>query len=387
VDAAAAPGLDVHPSQTSPLNERYGSGNGSVGNPSYDSGLAESQCSIGHERQINLVKPRMHDFAKAFERRTVAITGGLGFIGSTLARRLVDLHARVRIVDKLLPEHGGNPFNICGLEDRVDVVEADVRDFVAMKELVAGCDVVFHLAGQSSHLDSMRDPLTDLEINACGSLAVLEACRAVNPAARVVYASTRQVYGIPEHLPVDEGHPLRPVDANGISKIAAESYHTLYALHGIRSCSLRLTNTYGPRMRIKDARQTFVGLWVRQLIEGEPILVFGDGSQLRDFNYVEDVVDALLLAAIRDEASGRIFNLGGPRISLKDLAMEMIRLHGSGTTRLEPFPPELKRIDIGSYYADFSLIQRELGWQPSMSLSDGLTETLGYYREHWRRYV
>ncbi len=323
-----------------------------------------------------------------FRGRRVMITGGLGFIGSNLARRLVALGADVLLADSLIPEYGGNLFNVDGIEDRVRVNIADVRDPHSMDYLVRRQGIIFNLAGQVSHTDSMRDPHTDLEVNCRAQLAILEACRRHNPAVAIVYASTRQVYGRPHYLPVDEQHPIEPTDINGVNKMAGEWYHIVYhRAYGLRTTSLRLTNTYGPRMRVKDARQTFVGWWFRQLIEGHELQVFGDGRQIRDLNYVDDVVDALLLAASRAEAGGEIYNLGAPQaVSLQDLAAMMVRINGSGSYRLVPFPPERKRIDIGDYQGDYRKIQAQLGWQPRVALAEGLERTLRFYHEHYAHY-
>jgi dTDP-glucose 4,6-dehydratase/UDP-glucose 4-epimerase len=318
----------------------------------------------------------------------VLITGGLGFIGSALARALVAQGAHVTLADSLIPQYGGNPFNIHGIEDQVTVNVCDVRDPFAIAHLLREQDYLFNLAGQTSHLDSMTDPKTDLEINVTAQLSILEACRQVNPGIKLVFASTRQLYGKPEYLPVDEKHPVRPVDVNGINKLAGEWYHLLYNnVHGIRACALRLTNTYGPAMRVKDARQTFLGIWVRLLLEGKPLKIFGDGLQLRDFNYVDDCVDALLLAGASDGANGKVYNLGSTEVvSLKALAQTMVELGYGGNFELVPFPPERKAIDIGDYYSDFSLISRELGWQPKVSLRDGLKRTLDYYHANRQHY-
>lgn len=317
-----------------------------------------------------------------FEDKRVLITGGIGFIGSNVARRLVELGARVTLADSLIPQYGGNLRNIADIRDRVVVNVCDVRDRFAFEYLVREQDFLFNLAGQTSHLDSMTDPQTDLDINAAAQLSILEACRRVNPGIRLVFASTRQLYGRPDYLPVDEKHPIRPVDVNGINKLAGEGYHLLYSsVYGIRASVLRLTNTYGPGMRVKDARQTFLGIWIRQLLEGQPIKVFGDGKQLRDFNYVDDCVDALLCAATDETAIGKVYNLGSSEVvSLGDLAVLMTGLVPGGNFELVPFPPERKAIDIGDYYSDFSLIQRELGWSPSVNLRTGLNRSLDYYR-------
>jgi dTDP-glucose 4,6-dehydratase/UDP-glucose 4-epimerase len=326
----------------------------------------------------------MNSYANA----QVLITGGLGFIGSNLARALVVQGANVTLVDSLIPQYGGNLFNIADIRERVTVNVCDVRDPHAMAYLLQGKNYLFNLAGQTSHMDSMADPQTDLDINATAQLSILEACRKVNPGIKIVFASTRQLYGKPDYLPVDEKHPIRPVDVNGINKLAGEWYHLLYNnVYGIRACALRLTNTYGPGMRVKDSRQTFLGIWVRMLIEGKPIKVFGDGNQLRDFNYVDDCVGALMSAGASDVANGKIYNLGNTDvIDLNALAEMMVDLNRSGISELVPFPPDRKVIDIGDYYSDYSLITRELKWVPKVSLREGLQQTLNFYREHRHHY-
>ena len=325
---------------------------------------------------------------KNYSGKEILITGGLGFIGSNLARRLVSQGANLTLVDSLIPQYGGNTFNIDDIKNKVAVNVCDVRDTFAMEHLIQGKDYLFNLAGQTSHLDSMTDPHTDLDINAAAQLSILEVCRKENPDIKIVFASTRQLYGRPDYLPVDEKHPIRPVDVNGINKLAGEWYHLLYNnVYGIRACALRLTNTYGPGMRVKDARQTFLGIWIRLLLEGKPIKVFGDGLQLRDFNYVDDCVEALLLAGASDQANGKVYNLGGSEvIGLKDLSKMMVNLGHGGSFELAPFPSERKAIDIGDYYSDFSLITKELGWVPKIDLKDGLKRTLNYYSTHFSHY-
>lgn len=318
----------------------------------------------------------------------VLITGGLGFIGSNLASRLVELGAEVTLIDSLIPEYGGNLFNISNLQGRSRVNFSDVRDRHSMRYLVQGHHYLFNLAGQTSHMDSMTDPHTDLEINTRSQLDILEACRHSNPEIKIVFASTRQIYGKPDYLPVDERHPIRPVDVNGINKVAGEWYHILYNnVYNIRACALRLTNTYGPRMRIRDARQTFLGIWIRQILKGEPFEVWG-GEQLRDFNYVDDAVEAFLLAAVSESTNGQVYNLGDDEvISLKDLADLLVDVNGGGSYAIHTFPPERKRIDIGDYYTDSKLIRESLGWRSKVSLREGLKRTLDYYRAHMEHYL
>jgi len=316
------------------------------------------------------------------------ITGGLGFIGSNLAHRLVALGARVLLVDSLIPAYGGNLFNIAGIRDQVHVNIADVRDPHAMQYLVRGQDYIFNLAGQIGHLDSMEDPVTDLHINTEAPLNVLEACRRHNRDAKVIYASTRQVYGRPLYLPVDEKHPLQPDDCNAVSNIAAEHYHRVYfRAHGLRSVCLRLTNTYGPRQMMKDThgRYAFIYYWIRRVIDGQPLQIMG-GHQVRDYTYIDDCVEALLLAATEPQADGEVYNLGGEAISHPSLAELLIDVAGGGTTELTELPPERRAIDPGKVYLSYEKIRRELGWEPKVSLREGLARTIEYYRRYRDHY-
>ena len=330
----------------------------------------------------------MDDYLTFYTNKRVLITGGLGFIGSNLAHRLVELGAEVLLVDSLVPDYGGNRFNIHGIEDRVRVNVADVRDPHAMNALVPGQDVIFNLAGQVSHLDSMTDPFTDLEINVRSQLFILEACRHHNPEATIVYAGTRQQYGRPRYLPLDEEHRNRPLDINGVNKMAGEWYHLVYhTAYGLRTCSLRLTNTYGPRQLMKHNRQGFIAWFIRLAVEGKEIQVYGDGRQRRDLTFVDDVVDAFLRAGASEKAIGEVFNLGGLEpISLIDLAHLIVEMAGQGSVRLVPWPPERKRIDIGDVFCSYAKIERTLGWRPKVPLREGLARTIAYYREHWRHY-
>src|SRR5262245_54359824 len=273
------------------------------------------------------------EYREFYRGRRVLVTGGLGFIGSNLARQLVELGADVLLVDSMIPDYGGNRFNIAGIEDRVRVDTSDVRDTAAMERVVRDRDIIFNLAGQVSHIDSMRDPYTDLDINCRAQLSILEACRRFNASVKVVFAGTRQVYGKPDRLPVDEGHLVRPIDVNGVNKAAGEYYHLLYNnAFGVRACSLRLTNVYGPRQLIKHNRQGFIGWFIRLAIEGKQIQVFGDGSQLRDFVYVDDAADAFLRAGACAACDGEVFNVGGLEpIAHRDLVSLLLDVAGSGS--------------------------------------------------------
>jgi UDP-glucose 4-epimerase len=329
------------------------------------------------------------DYRERYRGRRVMITGGLGFIGSNLARALVDLGADVLLVDSLIPDYGGNLFNIDGVADRLRVNIADIRQQSTMNYLVRDREVIFNLAGQVSHIDSMREPYTDLEINCRSQLGLLEACRHHNPRAKVVFAGTRQVYGRAQSLPVDESHLVRPTDVNGINKAAGEYYHLVYNnVFGVRACSLRLTNVYGPRQLIRHNRQGFIAWFIRLAIENRAIQIFGDGSQLRDFVYVDDAADAFLRAGMDDACNGEVFNVGGDRpISHRDLTALLVDVAGSGRIEYVGWPAEKKAIDIGSFYADSSKFQRTTGWQQRTTLADGLRETVAYYRRNFERYV
>jgi UDP-glucose 4-epimerase len=324
-----------------------------------------------------------------YRGRRVMITGGVGFIGSNLALRLVDLGAEILLVDSLIPDYGGNLFNIRDIAERVRLNIADVRMQTTMEALVRDRDVIFNLAGQVSHIDSMRDPYTDLEINCRAQLSILEACRKYNRGVRVVFAGTRQVYGRPDYLPVDEKHLVRPADINGVNKAAGEYYHLLYNnVFDVRACSLRLTNVYGPRQLIMHNRQGFIGWFIRLALEGREIQVFGDGSQLRDFVYVDDAADAFLRAGASDACDGDVFNVGGDApISHRDLVQLLVRIAGRGSLTYVEWPADKKRIDIGSFYSDSSKFRRTTNWSPRVSLEEGLCRTLAFYREHLAEYV
>ncbi|MBA3640365.1 MAG: NAD-dependent epimerase/dehydratase family protein [Acidobacteriota bacterium] len=331
----------------------------------------------------------MPNHQEFYRGRRVLVTGGLGFIGSNLARALATLDADVLLVDSLIPDYGGNLFNLAGFESRLRVNVADVRQQSTMDYLVRDREVIFNLAGQVSHIDSMRDPATDLDINCRAQLTLLEACRRHNPETKVVYAGTRQVYGKPATLPVDETHLVRPTDINGINKAAGEYYHLVYDnVFGVRACSLRLTNVYGPRQLIRHNRQGFIGWFIRLAVEGKEIQIYGDGSQLRDFVFVDDVVDAFLRAGATDAVNGDVFNVGGMEpISHRDLVELLIGTAGSGSVRYVEWPAEKKAIDIGSFYSDSTKFHNAAGWRPEVNLRDGLRRTIEYYREHLSKYL
>ncbi len=329
------------------------------------------------------------DYRSFYRGRKVMITGGLGFIGSNLARQLVDLGADVLLVDSMIPDYGGNFFNIQGIEERVRVNVADVRQESTMNYLVRNRAVIFNLAGQVSHLDSMRDPYTDLEINCRSQLSILEACRRHNPEVRIVFAGTRQVYGRPDFLPVTESHLVRPTDVNGINKAAGENYHLLYShVFGIQACSLRLTNVYGPRQLVKHNRQGFIGWFIRTAVEGGEIQVYGDGSQLRDFVFVDDAADAFLRAGASEACNGQAYNVGGDApVSHRDLVTMLLEVAGTGRATFVDWPAEKKAIDIGSFYADSSRFRAAVGWAPAVPLGDGLARTVAFYRDHLSKYL
>lgn len=320
----------------------------------------------------------------------VAITGGLGFIGSNLAERLVGLGAKVTIIDSSVFECGANPYNIDRIAHRVRLIERDISQASSFAAELREVDVIFNLAGDLSHIHSMRFPARDFEINAVAQFRFLEECVRVSPGVRIVYGGTRQIYGAPEYLPVDEKHPVRPTDFNGINKYAASMYHLMWSKTGaLDAVVLCLSNVYGPRMALNIPCQGFLGNYVRRLGCGRALEIFGDGEQLRDPVYIDDVVDALLRAGAASRLNARVFNLGGPEaLSLREIAAAGMRAAGGQTPiSYRAFPPELKLIDIGSYSSDCMLIARELGWQPQVRFEDGIGRTLAWYASRWRHYL
>jgi UDP-glucose 4-epimerase len=324
-----------------------------------------------------------------YKGRSVLITGGLGFIGSNLARKLVEIGGvEVTVLDALLPDQGGNIYNIHGIRDKVKLHTEDMGADWAINHLVGGVDYIFNLAGSVSHLDSMRYPQRDLELNCAAQLTLLDACRSFNPQVKIVFTSTRQVYGRPVYLPLDEQHRVAPLDINGVNKLAAEHYHQLYhRLYGTRAVCLRLTNTYGPRQLLRHNRQGFIGWFIRQAMDGDVIELYGEGRQKRDMNHVDDVVEAMLLAGASEAAEGEIFNLGGQQpVALSELADELISITGRGSVRCVPFPPERQLIDIGNSYSSYQKIEAMLGWRPRTPLREGLARTVKFYQTHREHY-
>jgi UDP-glucose 4-epimerase len=332
----------------------------------------------------------MKSVTEKYRGRSVLITGGLGFIGSNLAHHLVKVKdIKLKIIDSLSPEQGGNLHNIEGIKDRIELHLVDIGDSYHINHLVGGVDYIFNLAGSVSHIDSMLQPHNDLQLNCGAQLSLLEACRMFNPNVKIIFTSTRQVYGKPLYLPVDESHRIQPPDINGINKYAAEMYHQLYQrVYGLRTVILRLTNTYGERQQLVHDRQGFISWFIRQGINNETIQLFGDGWQRRDLNHVDDVVAAMLLAGLSEEAEGEIFNLGHPQnFSLMEIANEIIKEAGKGSVIGTPFPPERQLTEIGNCYSSYQKIEYVLGWRPKIDLSEGLKRTIKFYQKNRKYYI
>lgn len=324
-----------------------------------------------------------------YRNSKVLVTGGLGFIGSNLALRLSALGADVTVVDSSVPGCGANPLNLLGAPSTIRVIDADIADAPAFASDIRTSEVIFNLAGEVGHLQSMRQPSRDQDLNATAQLRFLEECAKQNPGVRVVYASTRQIYGVPRYLPVDEDHPVQPVDFNGIHKYAATAYHQVFASSGqLDAVALCLTNVYGPRMALHLPSQGFLGAFIRKALLGQAIEVLGDGRQLRDPVYVDDVVDALLLAGAARNLRSRLWNVGGKEAwSVSALAQMVASAAGAPAPFLSPFPKELKSIDIGSYYSDSSRICAQLGWQPRVDFARGVRRSLNFYRRELLNYL
>lgn len=319
----------------------------------------------------------------------VLVTGGLGFIGSNLALRLVRLGARVTVVDSAVPGCGANPHNLAPAADRIRVVQADIADAEVCGPLVRECDVVFNLAGEISHAHSMRWPHRDAYLNATAQLKFVETCAREAPGIRVVYAGTRQIYGVPQYLPVDEEHPVQPVDFNGIHKYAATQYHLMWSEMGrIDGRVLRLTNIYGPRMAVRISCQGFLGHFIRHALTGRTIEVFGDGQQLRDPLFVDDAVEAFLLAGAADKPRHRVWNIGaGQSCSLAQIASLMSEAGDCPPPVMRPFPEDRKRIDIGSYSTDITRFREEFHWTPRVDLRTGICRSLEFFRNQISYYL
>jgi len=324
----------------------------------------------------------------AFRGARVLITGGVGLIGSALARQLVELGAEVLLVDNMMPEGGANFANVGTIRDRVRVNIADIRDPRAMRHLLDGQAFLFDLAAQTSHLDSMKTPFDDLAVNVTAQLQLLESCRAIAPQIVIVHAGTRQIYGRPRYLPVDEAHPVNPTDVNGVNKMAGEAYHLMFhSAYGTKTRSLRLTNVYGPGMRIKDARQNFLGIWLRRVLEGDAFEVWG-GEQRRDMVFVDDAAEAFLAAAVTPQTEGLALNIGGDApYSLVDVAASLIAANQGGRYALKEFPAERKRIDIGDFVTDDTKFRALADWAPRTPLANGLERSLDYYRRNLASYL
>lgn len=330
-----------------------------------------------------------------YKNKNVLITGGLGFIGSNLAIALVNLGANVEIVDALIPAYGGNLFNIKPIEKKVKWEKGDIRDKKKVDSWVRDKNIIFNLAGTLSHIDSMTDPMTDLEINCRAQLSLLESVRKYNPKACIVFAGTRNQYGKAKYLPVDENHPQEPTDINGINNIAAEKYHLMYtSVYGIRTVSLRMTNTFGPRHQMRHARQGVLNWFIRKILDKEEIVLYGDGKQIRDVNYIDDVVDALLLAGKSKTGWGQAYNLGGTPVSLADFVKKTIKVVGMLQNEVRPrfelvyrpFPKDREKIEVGDYIASWKKINKAYGWRPKTSLEEGIKKTVEYYKKYKKYY-
>lgn len=330
----------------------------------------------------------MADYRDFYRNRRVLITGGLGFLGSNLAHVLVDLGAQVLLVDPMLPLYGGNYFNVDDIKDRVRINIADIRDAGAMNELVKGQDVIFHIGNQTSHVDSMTDPLLDVDINCRGNIIFLEACRQFAPEAKIVYAGTRGQYGRLQYVPVDEKHPSNPTDVYGVNKHAGEQYMFTYGrIYNMPVTSLRINNSYGPRSQMKHGKYGILNWFLRLAMEGKPIQVYGSGQQLRDYNYVDDVNDAFLRVAATEQSNGEAYNLGSnEHIQFIDLVRKIVTAAGSGSVEQIDWPEDRKAIEIGDYAADITKISSTLGWKPAIGLDEGLCKTVEFYRAYKEHY-
>jgi UDP-glucose 4-epimerase len=320
--------------------------------------------------------------------KKVLVTGGLGFIGSNLSSRLVGLGAEVTIVDNMMPRLGGNLFNVSEIADRVHINFSDIRDSHSMDYLVKGQELIFHLAGQVNHVDSIRNPIQDLAINCQGTLVLLESCRRYNREVRIIFAGTRGEYGASVKLPVREDHPTNPKGIYAVTNLTAEKMVLVYHdVHKIPGACLRITNTYGPRHQMAHDEYGVLNWFIRKAIDDEVIPVFGDGRILRDFLYVDDLVGCFIETATCDGSYGEVFNVGtGVPINFVDLAKKIVKITGKGKVAFTEFTQERKEVEPGDYYTDISKIKRVVGWQPRTDFDEGLRKTISFYRKHKKEY-
>lgn len=326
--------------------------------------------------------------ANIYKNKKVLITGGLGFIGSNLCIKLAELGAEVLVIDNMLPRQGGNLFNVEPVKNKIKINVSDIRNSVSMNHLVKGQDYVFHLAGQVNHVDSVKNPLQDLSINVEGTLVLMEALRKNNPDARVIFTGTRGEYGASLKLPVAESHAINPIGIYAITNFAAErivlTYHNL---HKIKSVCLRITNTYGPRHQMQHDEYGVFNWFIRKAMDNEVIPVFGDGRIIRDYLYVDDLIEVLLGIALAEKAYGEVFNIGsGIPVNFIDLAETIIKIAGTGKTKYTDFSTERKSLEPGDYYADISKVKSIVKWQPKTKLEDGIKKTIAYYKKNKKRY-
>jgi len=319
----------------------------------------------------------------------VLVLGGLGFFGSNIVHKCVGLGAEVTVFDAMIEPYGFNLANLKGIEKKVGLLKQDMRNFGDLSKAVKEKDLIFNCAGQVSHVDSMKEPFLDIELNIVANLNLLEACRKFNGNAKIVYAGTRAQVGKAEYTPIDEKHPTNPVDVYGIDKLTAEKYLLLYSsAYGIKGVSIRSTNGFGPRHQMKHGLYGILNWFIRLALEGKTISVYGTGEQLRDYLYIDDIVNAMVSCGQSEKANGQIYNVSsGKGIKFIEMVKKIIEFSGKGKYELKPFPEERKMIETGDVVLSYKKINRELGWEPLTSFDDGLKKTIDFYKKHLKEYV
>jgi len=331
----------------------------------------------------------MDDIYNYYRNKIIVITGGLGFLGSSLAQKLVNYQAKIIIIDNLNPLYGGNYFNLNGIQNKVKIIIDDIRNEKVLIPIIKQCDMLYHFAAQVSYIDSLSMPYEDLELNARSTLQILEICRKYNSEAKIIFSSSRMVLGKIESDHISENSPTNPLSLYGIHKLTSEKYLIMYYKDfGIPFIIFRITNPYGPRQQIKHCKYSLVGWIIKQAMEGKTIKIFGDGKQLRDYIYIDDIVEAIYRCSTNDKATGEIINVAsGKSTEFQMMVKEVVNIVKNGNYEFVPWPDNYEKIETGDVIADISKLLSLANWKPKYNLKEGILKTYEYYKKYLMHYL